>query len=936
MSEVTSGILNSNSITGNNVKRWLRFQWEVTKTEPGKTTINWKVTGHGGSNTYATYDIFLNEEKIVSVNNQVKSFKEEVLHSGTTIIQHKNTGEGTVKVAFSISKIWTSLSAPTENSSVWSLPINYPYTKCAAPEFQSVSPFIQKPGGNIAIAWINKGGGIANEVKHFKLSYRIGTSGEWTISTTTGTSKTITLPTNAARAARVYIKIQAIGTVPGYDSEEVNYSGAILTNSLPGAPTVSGSNEITIPSTQNTFSFDIAPGDDSDTSQTTGVYYATAIDGQKVRCPSPFSPVISRTTTYYFWTYDGLEYSASYISRRIIKNSKPQVSLSFTGGETNLTVAFSKENGQTANNSYEFGYLYNDIRVTLYSGKEASFNIGDMRAVLGGSTPLKSNTIYNYSFWIQRNDGIELSDLVYSDNHSFYTPTVTLKNDSGEIAAFSKQVQVSISGGDGQYSSMSFENIEATKSNNVFLLNTSSLDYGKAIDKLYFNESFYIVPDSILYKVSRIRIQPSGQSSSPFVPTTFKPYTTQSLAISIVGVLGEEYGLADIPNLKITIGSSSLSLVPDASSNNDTFYYSVDGKSIYNLIANTSLSTAECKLIIQNDFGDEFQETFLLNLDFTEPAIIQSISLYPGGSYPPLNQWEYLKEGMPIYCNLQLLSFSKPEVELQSNGLFAKTKLALTEEGEYENFNYGDYDFNAKPKIYSFNEAVVSGLGDISQDFNAIFEIIAKTPGYELIQNIYPNEVIPVKAHRSPWAHFITANFQDGNLKTVLQIDDLGHSINNNNYRVSLSIQERSEYSSEEKENNGLNEVEIVWENFQGFVDGANTYEFLHIAPRLTVSTTTQTKLNNGKVEYSSCFESTKTTSLFTYTVVYNISPTVAYRKNYLGINTINFSNFDDAVAIINSYGSRKAIYLRSDSALVKLNLENGQIEGLSVDCGSW
>jgi hypothetical protein len=50
-----------------------------------------------------------------------------------------------------------------------------------------------------------------------------------------------------------------------------------------------------------------------------------------------------------------------------------------------------------------------------------------------------------------------------------------------------------------------------------------------------------------------------------------------------------------------------------------------------------------------------------------------------------------------------------------------------------------------------------------------------------------------------------------------LQIDDLGHSINNNNnnnYRVSLSIQERSEYSSEEKENNSLNEVEIVWEKF--------------------------------------------------------------------------------------------------------------------------
>jgi hypothetical protein len=47
-----------------------------------------------------------------------------------------------------------------------------------------------------------------------------------------------------------------------------------------------------------------------------------------------------------------------------------------------------------------------------------------------------------------------------------------------------------------------------------------------------------------------------------------------------------------------------------------------------------------------------------------------------------------------------------------------------------------------------------------------------------------------------------------------LQIDDLGHSINNNNYKVSLSIQERSEYSGEEKENSSLDEVEVVWENF--------------------------------------------------------------------------------------------------------------------------
>ena len=57
-------------------------------------------------------------------------------------------------------------------------------------------------------------------------------------------------------------------------------------------------------------------------SQTTSFYSSTSAGGNKTKISSGGSISVSNTTTYYFYSYDGLEYSSSYTSKAITKNTK--------------------------------------------------------------------------------------------------------------------------------------------------------------------------------------------------------------------------------------------------------------------------------------------------------------------------------------------------------------------------------------------------------------------------------------------------------------------------------------------------------------------------------------------------------------------------------------------------------------------------------------
>jgi hypothetical protein len=75
--------------------------------------------------------------------------------------------------------------------------------------------------------------------------------------------------------------------------------------------------------------------------------------------------------------------------------------------------------------------------------------------------------------------------------------------------------------------------------------------------------------------------------------------------------------------------------------------------------------------------------------------------------------------------------------------------------------------------------------------------------------------------------------------------------------------------------------------------------------------------------------------------VVYNILPTIAYRQNYIGINTNDPTKNGektllDPALTVSAYNQQKNIYLVSSDNIARINLSTGEQFGFIINCGSW
>lgn len=71
--------------------------------------------------------------------------------------------------------------------------------------------------------------------------------------------------------------------------------------------------------------------------------------------------------------------------------------------------------------------------------------------------------------------------------------------------------------------------------------------------------------------------------------------------------------------------------------------------------------------------------------------------------------------------------------------------------------------------------------------------------------------------------------------------------------------------------------------------------------------------------------------------VSYPSTPTVAYRKNHIGLNTDNFNNYDNAILVTAAgVDSRNILYFISENNISLVNVDNGEIDGFIIDGGEW
>lgn len=257
-------------------------------------------------------------------------------------------------------------------------------TNCTAPTSVTVSETIISPSGSFTVSWSGAGSGINNAISSYQIYWKVSSDGSApTTSNYTGTinvasiyasgSASITL-SSATRGYKVVCGVVARGSAGSNYYSGIKTGGSIIINSLPTAPDVFANKRL-LSSQENSVTFRIlAAGTDIDTSQTKTVWYSTSQDANKIKITdTSLVQKIDTSITYYFYTYDGLEYGPAK-TIEIVKNIKPQIN-SVNGIVP--TYTFAGSDGKTGS---QLGYAYK-ILPTISVNKPGTLTIFiDMKA----------------------------------------------------------------------------------------------------------------------------------------------------------------------------------------------------------------------------------------------------------------------------------------------------------------------------------------------------------------------------------------------------------------------------------------------------------------------------------------------------------------------------------------------------------------------------
>lgn len=294
-------------------------------------SVQYKVCGPAGNTAQTNYQKYststiLNKTNAVSFNSQGTT-KETYSITITNILQDCiNNSQGWVTLVIPIDTPGSNHQITIDSASI---EYTLSTTKCSAPTSVSSNVSIQKPNTAVTISWSGASGGIGNAITGYTVYYKVGgwpttSSYNGTIDATS-TSCGFTIPNSATRGSIYYFKVVTKGAAGSSWYSDISSNGAsVSVNQLPAAPTASASPTRIKSSGSTTVIFTVTAGNDANTGQTKTLYYATSASGTKTVFTSPLSQSLSNAATYYFWTYDGLEYSSS-TAVSIVKNTPPTI-----------------------------------------------------------------------------------------------------------------------------------------------------------------------------------------------------------------------------------------------------------------------------------------------------------------------------------------------------------------------------------------------------------------------------------------------------------------------------------------------------------------------------------------------------------------------------------------------------------------------------------
>lgn len=547
------------------------------------------------------------------------------------------------------------------------------YTSCGAPTSVSVGTSIQKPGGTVTLSWSGATAGTNNAIKGYKIYYTSAASSTAPttsstcidLSSNTSTSYSFSVPSNATRGNYYTFKVLTIGTVSGYNSSISSTSANFRVNSLPAAPSVTASPAMIKSSGSTTVNFTVTAGSDTNTSQTKTLYYATSASGTKYSFTSPLSVSLSNAATYYFWTYDGIEYSSSK-SVSISKNTAPAIN-SITMSAV-ATFAPTVRNGYVKNingsaivnkegMSYQWKLLVasgvNGTNFNTVTNISTNTSLSNIDVTSYGAT---FNTAYKLRLVVTDS----LGETTYADSGTIYgipaAPTIlnvfNQKDDSdvgnANSSHFGKDIRIKYSENNTGCTKQLQYSTSSTFASGVTTINLSGTTQSDVdLNSLTRNTTYYFrvvftcnSKTSVSSSFSRTRetdITPSIGTIS-----TFKPYTTSSIIISftnqpVAWAVANDVptSYSDIYTIQFEYSGRNISVgISQAENKSGTVTMTLDtaniptsGTGSWAYLINNSTNapnssyTVALKVIAKNGFNTPFPSTKNVTINFVEGVI---------------------------------------------------------------------------------------------------------------------------------------------------------------------------------------------------------------------------------------------------------------------------------------------------------------------------
>lgn len=863
------------------------------------------------------------------------------------------------------------------------LNLNYnSYTNCSQPSNLSITSLhLEKTiakDQNLTIAWNSATGGTNNPVSGYRVYYKISDEGDKATlndpyTEVNATQSTATIPTkDLGSGKKIYFGVQTRGE-NGYHSDLKLYSSALVVNTPPPAPNAS-SNQIILTSTGASKSITLS----MPTNYNGEVAYKYKFGNGTITDCSSSSPTVGKVGYYYFYAHDGLNLSAS-TCVTVTKNTAPAIKtpeVSIINGAGQRARGFSVTVTNKAGNPTQYKYVVqvgtNKTETTLQNWTTSkSYECEDIRNIIGANK--------QFQIGVYCKDSIESSS-INTNNTSYQTYSNPTAND------ITISNEISDSNWQGYYSSKIVFKCTSLQSNydytHVCLTNSSGTVL--YIKKYEANGTVFTIGDdtsghsrgnnnSFYFKLknsytgdysttyefgSKYRIKKTISKLNETWDGVIDPYVADNGVISIRRFFSnsdfEEYGLNTnvLENLKskFTIGASfgnktNWQEISKLDGTSDTLKLTISGANIYNLFYNVSSDkkdtnakyTANMFIKLTNVFGESYvisSTNFKKEINWMSQSKSEVTSLKVSKD----GDFTFIKEGVKFNFALQFKSYHTPPSKVTIKG-YKDTYYFLNDIIDIKTNSSGSLG-HKNPKLYTVNfSATIKQINKDKTDnstLNFSASLNDELSTFSKATTLSDPSNIKIYRHVAPSFQLVSGNYDSTNEKLNLTLDVINKDINNDinnygNFSATLYRWSNGQWNLQSSVFNNEPLSNLIDSNYSIDINSSSFGNSEKFYLKITTNLFSDTNKTFNKSSY---------TALSNNLVVYKAAPTMSFQQNQVGIN-YSFSENEGSIPtkaslIIGASGNNKYVYFIGDNRKAYIELESGELEGFTIDCGSW